>query len=132
MRLLICYECKSKEPLADFGGRPEDDVELDYLIHQPRHNRAGIRHNGTVVVIPDSEWNDPSLRQEIERQIDAGLSGGETGLGSSAYAMVDTFKDDAMTCFNQHLRNPACPDYKSESKRLVPDTAEERKELGLV
>ncbi len=130
IRLLICFEDKTIEPLADYEGNPDHDVELAALI--ARHETAGIRHHGNVVKVPEAEWGLREKREQILEQINKGLNGGETGLGSDAYQMVDTFKHDAMECFGKHNRNPACPDYKSESKRLIPNTAAERKELGLV
>lgn len=130
IRVLACMDCGTVEPLRDFVGRPDDDQELIAAI--AKHESAGIRHTGQLFRdIKESDWGLRERRDEIIKQIQLQLHGGETGLPSSAYTMVETFKDDAMTCFAQHNRNPGCPDYKSPAKRLVPDTASERREMGM-
>src|SRR6476469_6884162 len=120
--------CKTVEELPDFKGHPEDDQIL--IAATARHESAGVRHTGQLFRIDEATWGLRETREQVIKQIQESLDpNAETGLGSATYAMVDNFKADAMACWEKHLRNPACSDYKSDSKRLVPDTAAERKEM---
>lgn len=133
VRVLACMECKTVEELSDFEGPFQHDEELAVAVSRHRYP-SGDPHKGQLFRIQEQHWHLRGARQEIVQKIREQLEGGdgvETGLGSATYAMVDNFKDDAMKCFAAHHRNPACNDYKSEEKRLVPDTAQERRELGL-
>jgi hypothetical protein len=53
------------------------------------------------------------------------------GLGDDFYAVKETFKEDAQTCWKAHNRTKNCADFKSDSKRIQPATKAERKNLGL-
>lgn len=128
IRLLICRDCKTIEPLPDFNGEVERDFMLDYLVKPHRTN--GLEHIGMLARVEESDWSDPLKQAEITKQLIAKF-GGETGLGSDFYNARDTFREDAMSCFKQHLRNPDCGDYKSDAKRLTPNTAEARREAGM-
>jgi hypothetical protein len=130
VRVLACMNCKTVEELPDFKGPPELDEVLAAAAY--KHRSAGIPHTGQLFRVPEVDWGLREKRDEIRKQIAARMEpGAETGLGSEAYAMVDNFKSDAMDCFERHMRNANCNDYKSDAKRLVPNTAAERKELGL-
>lgn len=129
LRLLICHQCKTVEEFPDFDGPPDRDEVLAF--HAAKHRSAGVPHKGNLVKIDEEHWSREEVREQTLKQIQEALSGGETGLGSPAYNLLNTLREDAMTCFRQHQRNPACSDYKSPEKRLVPDTVAERKELGL-
>ena len=131
IRLLICGECKTIEEVSDFDGPPERDEELAARV--AKHRTAGVPHgNAGLARVSAVVWNSPRARDEIREKISASFgSSGQTGFGAETYALMDNLREDAMECFGRHLRNPNCPDYKSDSKRLVPDTKAERKELGL-
>jgi hypothetical protein len=128
IRLLVCRDCKTIEPLPDYTGDPEHDHLLNYLVKPHRTN--GVEHIGQLANVKASDWNDPRIQSEISKELGQGL-GKETGLGSDFYNTRDTFRDDAMSCWRQHQRTPDCSDYKSDSKRLTPGTAEARKEAGM-
>lgn len=128
-RLLICRDCKTIEPLADYTGEPEHDVMLDYLAGKHRTN--GVEHIGVLARVETADWNDARKQQGIAKELATALSDGETGLGSEFYNTRDTFLDDAMSCFRQHQRNPDCSDYKSDAKRIMPATAQDRKSEGM-
>lgn len=128
IRLLVCKDCKTIEPLPDYSGDPAHDVLLDYLV-QP-HRTNGVEHIGMLARVETSDWNDPRIQREISGRLVTEF-GGETGLGSDFYNTRDTFREDAMSCWRQHQRNPDCSDYKSDAKRLTPDTAAARKEAGM-
>lgn len=128
IRLLVCRDCKTIEPLPDYDGDVEHDAMLNYLVEPHRTN--GLEHIGMLARVEVSDWNDVQKQREITQQLVAKF-GGETGLGHEFYNTRDTFRDDAMTCWRQHNRNPDCSDYHSDGKRLTPGTAQARKEAGL-
>lgn len=137
IRLLACGKCKTIEVLDPYDGPRELAGEYDVVL-----NIAVERHQDGVERIPHapaaltdvakSDWDNPVAQEQIRRQIAASFDpNGETGLGSEAYAILDTFRRDAMDCWGRHLRTPTCSDYKSDAKQLVPGTQRERKEAGL-
>jgi hypothetical protein len=135
IRLLVCSQCKTIEVLDDYTGPPERadeyDVILNVSLEKHRDGVERIPHIGQMFRVPRSDWENPGAQAEIEKQIREKFEGGETGLGSSAYATLDTFREDAMTCWHQHNRTEDCGDYKSDAKQLVPDTQDVRREAGL-
>lgn len=129
IRLLYCSVCKSVEELPPFEGRPENDVLLELSVS--RHETNGVRHTGHLFDIALKLWSSERVRKEIIKQIKGGSKGLDE-LDPTYYESKSTFSEDAMKCFGLHLRpKGACPDWRSERKRLVPDTREERKDLGL-
>jgi len=114
--------------MPDFDGAVEQDFMLDYLVKPHRTN--GLEHIGMLARVEVSDWNDVQKQAEITKQLIAKFDG-ETGLGHEFYNTRDTFRDDAMTCFREHHRNPDCNDYKTDAKRLTPGTAQARKEAGM-
>jgi hypothetical protein len=136
VRLLVCAVCKTIEVLSDYTGPPERadeyDVVLNLATEKHKDGVERIPHVGQLFRVKESSWNKPEAQQQIREQVVAQLDpNAETGLGAEAYAIRDNFKTDAMTCWEKHLRVPACPDYKSDSKLLTPNTQAERKEAGL-
>lgn len=137
VRLLACGKCKTIEVLSDYDGPREMAEEYDTVL-----NIAVERHKDGVERIPhapaslmdvaQADWDNPEAQEQIRAQIAASFDpNGETGLGAEAYAIRDNFKDDAMSCWEKHLRVPACPDYKSDKMIITPNTQAERKEAGL-
>lgn len=129
IRLLACAQCQTIEEMADYQGPPEQDHVLSYLVK--RHRTNDVEHIGALFTVEEAKWSDENVKRDVAKQIAAKLSGGETGLGHAFYDLKDTLKADALACFNKHQRNPACSDYRSDSKRLTPGTAAERKAAGL-
>lgn len=127
-RLLRCDDCYTIEPLPDYDGPPELDTLLSYLISRHTHP-DGTPHLGKMLRVETRHWDAPSTREAILARVRE--ESGHTGLDPAFYAARDTFAHDALTCFQEHHRNPACNDYKSDRKRLTPDTRAERKELGM-
>jgi hypothetical protein len=131
MRLLACQQDKTVEELPDFTGPVEYDDLLNHLVSRHR-TPSGQEHVGALFHVEDADWSDPDKQRQIVQQIAAKLDGGETGLGSAFYDLKDTFQEDALTCFNAHNRNPACSDYKDDSKRLTSgNEAEIKRETGV-
>ena len=131
IRLLYCYNCKTIEELPDFEGRPEDDTLLEILVE--KHQSAGIPHTGFLSKIGVKIWSVESYRKEIIKNLRNRVGGGLADIDPDYYTTKATFFEDAMTCFNLHLRpTEGCPDWKSEKKRLIPKGTDElRKEVGM-
>lgn len=130
LRLLICHDCGSIEPLPAYDGPVEYDDTLNFRLAGHR-TESGTPHRGSLGTVSEASWEDTEKRAQILREIAKAHAGGEVGLGTKMYAARSTFQEDAMTCWRQHNRTQNCEDYKSDKKRLVPDTKSERKELGL-
>lgn len=130
LRIFYCWNCKSFEELPDFQGRPEDDTLLALLVE--RHQSAGVPHACTPFRVGVKLWSVERVRNAIIKQIREQTNGGLDELDPTYYATRSMFYEDAMVCYAKHLRpQDSCPDWMNETKRLVPNTAAERKELGL-
>jgi hypothetical protein len=128
LRLLQCLTCKTLEEVEYYEGNPEHDFLLNRLLE--RHKFPdGSEHFGHLHVVDAKDWAVQSYREGIEKEIRE--KSGHTGFSPEYYATKNTFQEDALTCWQKHLRNPACNDYKDDSKRLTPGTAAERKAAGL-
>lgn len=128
LRILQCHVCKSLEQLPDYQGPPENDVLLATLAERHKFP-SGEPHRGNLMDVEEAQWNSPSTRQAIIDQIHS--RSGYTGFEPEFYAVRNTFMEDAATCWKQHNRDPACGDYRSDKKKIYPDTRGDRKELGL-
>lgn len=130
IRLLYCYNCKSIEEIPDFEGNPDDDVLLELTIE--KHQSAGVPHNGFLSKIGIKTYQMPGAKQQIIKNLRDRVGGGLADIDPEYYATKATFHEDAMKCYDLHLR-PAggCPDYGSDKKKLIPKTQADRKELGL-
>lgn len=132
IRLLLCLDENTVEELPDYEGPAERDYLLALAIEQ-RHteNVTGTPHRGNIIKVPIKYWDNPTSRQEILKQIREG-SGGISELDDTFYDTKSQFQEDALACYVRHLRPKGqCPDYMSDSKKLVPKTAAERKDIGL-
>lgn len=142
IRVLQCVDCVTLEVLPLHG---EDALEyLDakhkFPDHSP-HYRNLVALNidgtdGTERPATFDDWeHDKEFRDFVKRMFDEQViqrPGQGAGLGTKYYDAKNTFQADAMTCYGKHLRPKAgCHDYRRDSKRLVPDTAAERKAEGL-
>lgn len=135
MRLLICKQCRSIEQLPDYDGPlekalvpspdgnliermvPPDgaDIHLDYLSEPHRRQE----HEGNLVHVPDEQWAIEEVRAGIVEQIRNAMAGGTTGLDPEAYALKDTFQEEALKCFDAHRRpQDGCIDWHDRSKRI--------------
>ena len=137
VRLLACGKCKTIEVLDDYDG-PQSlaetyDVVLNLAVERHQDGVERIPHAPAALLrLKKAEWDNPNVQEQVRERVLASFNGGgETGLGAEAYAIRDNFRADAMECFGKHLRNPACPDYRSDTKRLVPNTNAERRDAGM-
>lgn len=125
IRLLFCRDCKSVEELPWYSGPPEGDVLLDHLVSKHRFPN-GEEHIGTLGDIDSAIWADEARRQDVIKQVlaAAGWPGGGGGLGNEFYATKDTFRDDALACYNAHRRpKDGCIDWKDDRKRVGNPTS---------
>lgn len=132
IRLLICHDCGSIEELPWFEGPPEHDDTLNYRDAAHRFP-SGTWHSRVLADVPKDQWEKPTYRDEIVRQIAiaAGAPGSGAGMGQSWYDVKANFEQDAIACWKAHKRTTDCGDYRAESKRLLPDTAADRRAEGL-
>lgn len=132
IRLLYCLVCQTIDELPLFDGLPENDHLLQIAI-EPHKFPSGEPHRGHLFRIPQLSWESPAAKKQIIKQIKGGGSAGIDEFDPEFYATRNTFQEDALKCYNAHLRpTDGCPDYNSPAKRLLPNTKADRKELGLV
>lgn len=128
IRILRCDRCHTLEELPDFQGDPSRDYVLEASIRSRHTEPSGLKHIGQLMKVEKKHWESPSVRKEILRQ----LAIKTTGFDPEVYQADAGFRADAMECWKKHLRVPECSDYKvGTERRLTPNTAQERKELGL-
>lgn len=127
IRLLVCHTCRTIDELPPFEGtNPDDDVLLQLTVA-----KHGPEHKGKLANVSLVLWQSKTMRPKIVEQLQEGSSGLDV-FGTNFYATRMSFHEDAMKCYSQHLRPKGqCSEFHSEKKRLLPDTAVERKEVGM-
>jgi hypothetical protein len=136
--LLVCYTLKNieeiqflKETKNDQGQWDQSENPFLQRIVYP-HDQKGCK--GRLVDIDAFLWMSSKGRKAALEGIKKQLLEGSIGLDilGDFYDVKANFSNDAMACYGQHNRPKGqCPDYKSSSKILKPDTAADRKEAGL-
>lgn len=130
IRILICKTCPSVQELPWYEGAPQHDEWLNRYVQE-----HGSEHIGQLATVQISDWNNPQRKQGILQEVYTkfGMPGTGEGMGSSYYDLKSTFLDDAYKCWKGFNRttDPGHCDYRKDSKRLLPDTRGDRKELGL-
>jgi hypothetical protein len=134
IRLLYCLVCGSIEELPMHHGPVETDVLLEISVE--RHAfPSGEPHKGKLFILPVKTWVDQTQKKAIIEQLKGGGSSGLADIDPTYYDTKMTFHEDAMKCWEKHNRpgdkSVGCSDYQNEDKRLLPNTAKERKSLGL-
>lgn len=135
IRLLICNHCGSVQEMPDYEGPWNYDEWFMRLIK----DHQGPNHPPTtqtvhIAKIEEDKWNNPEARQGVLGKLpeEVGMPGSGAGLGQTFYDTKSNFSTDAFRCWTtEHNRTTNCGDYKSDKKRLYPDTKGERRELGL-
>lgn len=130
IRILICRDCGTIDPLPWYDGPAEHDDTLMYRLKDHK-TPGGTAHRGNLATVSEKSWNDHAKREQIIGEISKAAAGGDIGLGMKMYEARATFQDDALTCWAKHNRPEFCDEYKADNKRLLADTREERRELGL-
>lgn len=91
------------------------DVLLEYVARPHRMQE----HRGQLVQVDEENWRDHVTRNEILKQLKEQLKGTHTGLDPEAYAIKNTFQQDALKCFNDHRRpKDGCIDWEDSSKLI--------------
>jgi hypothetical protein len=130
VRILICMVCNTIESFPDYSGPPQYDYLLENLLSRHEFD-SGTRHVGHLGNVLKNIWDKKDTRDKIVKQIREG-TGGLDELDKGFYDVKDTFREDALHCWTvKHNRTTDCGDYKSESKRLLPDTKDDWKQLGI-
>jgi hypothetical protein len=131
VRLLICHMCKTINEIPSFDGPAEYDDLLAAKVAEHQFP-SGKAHPLDLGVVAKEDWDKPTHRQEILRHLHmSGSPGTGLGMGDSFYDVKANYEQDAITCWKQHGRTTDCGDYMSDSKKLLPDTAADRRAEGL-
>jgi hypothetical protein len=135
IRLLLCLVCNTLEELPDYEGRSDQDYLLEISLEKHKFP-SGEEHKGKLFKLPVKTWADGAQREEILKQLSTGARGLDVLNGENSdknfYETKMQFAEDAMACWIKHNQpKNDCDDYQKPSKRLLPDTAKERGELGL-
>lgn len=133
IRLLICTGCGAIEELPAYEGPWQQDAWLNEKL-KGHMLPSGEKTHGDVHIgnIEQDKWmlhRESIIAQAAEEFT---MPGQGAGLGISFYDTKSNFSADAFKCWaGEHNRTKNCEDYKSDKKRLFPDTRADRKELGL-
>lgn len=134
-QLLVCADCGTIEHIPFFAGPMEHDQA-----HQARLRNHLVptaeglsTHAIAYTTVNAKLWaTNDDFRKYITKAISDAQKTGDVGIGTALYDLRSTFEEDAMKCWRvDHGRTENCEDYKSDSKRLVPPTRDDRRELGL-
>lgn len=117
-RILVCKTCGTAQRLRDFNGSPNDaqyeDVELLDAIATHLGKAADPRpesHESQLMRVDDADLellDDESLRNAISNELDIELS-----------EIRDDYKEQAMQCYNLHMRpKGGCIDWCTESRAI--------------
>jgi hypothetical protein len=135
MRLLCCNHCHTVDEVPDFEGNLDETGGIDPLIEAVvmKHNqRDPMAHGGRnlqfspirIAVVEDSAW--ATDKEGVLKQLQS--ENKKVGFDAWAYEAVNTYQEDAMTCYRRHKRpdlgaGKPCIDYWSDSKRIGRPTA---------
>jgi hypothetical protein len=133
IRLLICKTCNVIVPLPDFEGPIDHDDTLLARVAEHQFPGSNRGHDLDLGRVSQISWDDPHKRDQILGEISKNVGTGKgEGLGQEAYDVKNTFAEDAMRCWRfKHGRTSNCADYMSDKMKILADTRQERKELGL-
>lgn len=140
LRILVCHTCKAMVPIPDVpGGRGDDEMLMARVMeHQfpPEHRGREVfarPHEMILCRIPETLWNNSSLRPQVVKEIQKHVGGAGEGEGlGELYDVRNNFMEDAMDCWRkEHGRTSNCGDYMSDKKKILADSVSERRELGL-
>ena len=133
IRLLVCLVCETIEELPDYEGPSNFDYLLEISLEKHKFP-SGEEHKGKLFKVPVKVWANAKDKAEILEQLRQGGSRGldEISPEKNFYETKMQFAEEAMDCWSRHNQPKVnCDDYESSSKRLLPDTAKERGDLGL-
>ena len=127
-RLLVCRTCHVIEELPSGEEDPQNFL-LDIAVERHQHNDFTF---GALFNVPKGIWMAPKMKEEVIKYIQGQVGSGLDSFGTQFYETKSQFGQDAMDCYNIHLRPKGqCSDYKTEKKRLSPGTAKDRRDAGM-
>jgi hypothetical protein len=146
-RLLVCRECSTIEELPLYDGPKEleaQDPVLDNVVRRHVQRHGDLNPEGAALLVaPEGPCNcnektmvDVRGGRQGYRKLQGnhtfwgghkddilkGLGERWTGFHPEFYATKDTYREDALKCYNQHRRPKGtdCIDWRSDHKRLTP------------
>jgi hypothetical protein len=133
--LLVCADCGTIEHIPAFDGPVERNEPFQARIRKhlvPLADSTATHSIATTTVNAKLWAENEEFRKYIAQTISDATKTGDVGFGHEFYDLKSTFAEDAMDCWrHKHGRTENCGDYKSEKMRLLADTREERRDLGL-
>jgi len=132
VRLLICTGCGAIEEMPSYEGPWQHDTWLNEKLKN-HMLPSGEKTHGDVHIGHAEQNKWINHRESIVAQAanEFTMPGQGAGLGQSFYDTKSNFSVDAHRCWKDHGRTSNCDDYRSDKKRLLPDTRQERRELGI-
>jgi hypothetical protein len=140
--LFFCHPCNSIDEIPDYDpDNAHNDPRIDhiYSAHIRRHpsfEDRFILEWANLAFAPTRHWKDPEYKKQIKAKLLEGM--GKTGFDQSFYDTQNTFKEDALACWQRHNQpafksntQPKCNDYLDDHMEIKPNTNTERKKAGL-
>lgn len=147
-RLLVCRECKTIEELPLYSGPKEleaQDPVLDRVVQRHHQLHGDMRSDAAALLVASEDpcncdektvFDVHGRRQPNPLRIHGrhtfweghrddvlkGLAERWTGFNPEFYATKDTYKEDAMRCYNLHRRPQGadCIDWHDDGRRVTP------------
>jgi hypothetical protein len=146
-RLLVCRECQTIEELPLYDGPPQleaHDPVLDNVVRRHVQKHGDLSPEAAALLVaseapcncgekktfdvagrltsPVRVRGNHTFWEGHKDDILKGLGERWTGFHPEFYASKDTFKEDAMRCFNLHRRpqGASCIDWQADNRRLTP------------
>lgn len=146
-RLLVCRECKTIEELPLYDGPPEMEARdpiLDNLVRRHVQLHGDIKPDAAALLVASEEpchcnekkmvdtrgkavgvsriFGNHTFWQGHKDDVLKGLRERWTGFDPEFYATKDTYREDALRCFDLHRRPQGtdCIDWQADNRRLTP------------
>ena len=133
-RILVCRECESTELLPLYDGPSEleaQDPILDNLVRRHVQKHGALNPEGAALLVAseeickcrDCKGRNGTIWQAHGTAIMKGLGERWTGFHPEHYATIDTYREDALRCYNIHRRPKGtdCIDWEADHRRVTPD-----------
>jgi hypothetical protein len=131
-RLLVCRECHTIDTIPLYDGPPQleaQDPILDRVVRYHVQLHGEKLDSASLISVSEEPcncgrvpWNH-TMWEEHKDEILGNLRERWVGFHPEFYATKDTFKEDAMRCYNLHRRPQGtdCIDWLDDRKRLTPN-----------
>lgn len=120
------------EVIPYYEGNPDYDV----LLHNVDDKHGGhetdpVRiHERALHTVVEALWDNPRVRRQLVKQ----MWDGTKGFTPEYYDVKDTYKDDAMSCYQLHKRpgrhTHLCSDYRNSDKRIGNPAYQDRVKMS--